>query len=199
MSTSSTSMTSLIGKGVRINRSGPDKIEGTLLEAREDHVVMSCKEGLVYVNNSHIKSITDTGRTGEMTTLAKPIPCKTFLEVMQALLFERVRINNGPEKLEGVLAEATSSKLILTMKNQEIVRVPLFHVKSVSMIRNGSSGNRTTNSSQGSQRQNNKTSGNRSTGRNQAKRNQSGDSMPDRNKSRYISKNNHKSGGQRKK
>ncbi|MCM3129127.1 hypothetical protein ACFQ3J_08200 [Paenibacillus provencensis] len=162
-------MRGLIGKGVKINRGGPDAIEGTLMDVRYDHMVINTKNGLVYVKDSHIKSITDTGRTsGVARNLATPIFANTFLGVMEALRFQQIQINRGgPEKLEGVLADANQNQLILTMKNQEIVRIPLYHIKSVSALRSGNSGNN--NSSQGNQGQNNQSGGNSQQAANQSR------------------------------
>ncbi|SFS52159.1 hypothetical protein [Paenibacillus sp. 453mf] len=176
-------MRGLIGRGVKINRGGPDAIEGTLMDVRNDHMVINTKNGLVYVKDSHIKSITDTGRTsGAARNLATPIFANTFLGVMQALRFQQIQINRGgPEKLEGVLVDANQNQLILTMKNQEIVRIPLYHIKSVSALRGGNSENN--NSSQGNQGQNNQSDGNQAGGNSQQAANQSGGNQGNRNQS----------------
>ncbi|MGC5775900.1 DUF6897 domain-containing protein [Paenibacillus pabuli] len=190
MSTNGQGMRGLLGREIKVNRGGPDSVQGTLLDVRWDYMALSCKEGIVYINESHVKSITDTGRSGgNRTQMGNPIPSNTFLGVMQALRFRQVQINRGgPEKVEGILADANQNQLIITMKNQEIVRIPLQHVKSVSLVR-GSSNNNSNNTSQGNQTQNNQSRGNQSTG-NQARGNQSGG-----NKSRGNQSQGNKSGG----
>ncbi|WP_062321013.1 hypothetical protein [Paenibacillus pabuli] len=201
MSTNGQGMRGLLGREIKVNRGGPDSVQGTLLDVRWDYMALSCKEGIVYINESHVKSITDTGRSGgNRTQMGNPIPSNTFLGVMQALRFRQVQINRGgPEKVEGILADANQNQLIITMKNQEIVRIPLQHVKSVSLVR-GSSNNNSNNTSQGNQTQNNQSRGNRSQGNqaaqgnqstgNQARGNQSGG-----NKSRGNQSQGNKSGG----
>ncbi|MDT9720981.1 hypothetical protein QVE09_18940 [Paenibacillus sp. ClWae2A] len=175
----------LLGREIKINRGGPDSVQGTLTDVRWDYMAMNCKEGIVYVNESHVKSITDTGRSGgnRNAAMGNPIPSNTFLGVMQALRFRRVQINRGgPEKVEGILADANQNQLIMTLKNQEIVRIPMQHVKSVSLVRGGGNNNNNNNSntSQGNQAvqgnqaaQGNQSRGNRSQG-NQAQGNKSG-------------------------
>lgn len=183
MSMNGQGMRGLLGREIKINRGGPDSVTGTLMDVRWDYMAMSCKEGIVYVNETHVKSITDTGRSGgnRAAAMGNPIPSNTFLGVMQALRFRRVQINRGgPEKVEGILADANQNQLILALKNQEIVRIPLQHVKSVSIVR-GSNNNNSNNSNNSNSNNNNGNNtsqgnqaaqGNRSQG-NQAQGNQS--------------------------
>jgi spore coat protein B len=198
-------MRSLVGREVKINRGGPDSVQGTLMDVRWDYMAVNCKEGIVYVSDSHVKSITDTGRSGGARgPIGNPIPANTFLGVMQALRFRQVQINRGgPEKVEGILADANQSQLILTLKNQEIVRIPLQHVKSVSLVRgssnnNNNSNNNSKNTSQGNKTQNTQSGGNRSQGNrsagNQAYGNKSQGNKSN-NKSRGNQSHGNKSGG----
>ncbi len=208
MSMNGQGMRGLVGREVKINRGGPDSIQGTLMDVRWDYMAVSCKEGMVYVNDAHVKSITDTGRSGGARgPMGNAIPANTFLGVMQALRFRPVQINRGgPEKVEGILADANQSQLILTMKNQEIIRIPLQHVKSVSLVRGSSnnnnsnnSGNNGKNTSQGNKTQNTQSGGNRSQGNrsagNQACGNKSQGNKSGNNKSRGNQSHGNKSGG----
>nr|WP_154892832.1 hypothetical protein [Paenibacillus xylanexedens] len=182
MSMNGQGMRGLLGREIKINRGGPDSVTGTLMDVRWDYMAMSCKEGIVYVNETHVKSITDTGRSGgnRAAAMGNPIPSNTFLGVMQALRFRRVQINRGgPEKVEGILADANQNQLILALKNQEIVRIPLQHVKSVSIVR-GSNNNNSNNSNNSNNNNGNNTSqgnqaaqGNRSQGNQAAQGNRS--------------------------
>ncbi|MBU5353401.1 hypothetical protein ACN9MH_05290 [Paenibacillus silvae] len=205
MSMNGHGMRSLVGREVKINRGGPDSVQGTLMDVRWDYMAVNCKEGIVYVSDSHVKSITDTGRSGGARgPIGNPIPANTFLGVMQALRFRQVQINRGgPEKVEGILADANQSQLILTLKNQEIVRIPLQHVKSVSLVRgssnnNNNSNNNSKNTSQGNKTQNTQSGGNRSQGNrsagNQAYGNKSQGNKSN-NKSRGNQSHGNKSGG----
>ncbi|WP_340389245.1 hypothetical protein [Paenibacillus sp. FSL E2-0151] len=177
MSMNGQGMRGLLGREIKINRGGPDSVQGTLTDVRWDYMAMNCKEGIVYVNESHVKSITDTGRSGgnRNAAMGNPIPSNTFLGVMQALRFRRVQINRGgPEKVEGILADANQNQLIMTLKNQEIVRIPMQHVKSVSLVRGGgnNNNNNSSNTSQGNQAaQGNQSQGNKSGG-NKSRNNQ---------------------------
>ncbi|WP_405131515.1 hypothetical protein MHB43_05550 [Paenibacillus sp. FSL H8-0317] len=198
----------LLGREIKINRGGPDSVQGTLTDVRWDYMAMNCKEGIVYVNESHVKSITDTGRSGgnRNAAMGNPIPSNTFLGVMQALRFRRVQINRGgPEKVEGILADANQNQLIMTLKNQEIVRIPMQHVKSVSLVRGGGNNNNynsSNNTSQGNQAaqgnqtaQGNQSRGNRSQGNQAAQGNQAQGNKSGGNKSRSSQGN--RSQGQR--
>jgi spore coat protein B len=202
-------MRGLLGREIKINRGGPDSVQGTLTDVRWDYMAMNCKEGIVYVNESHVKSITDTGRSGgnRNAAMGNPIPSNTFLGVMQALRFRRVQINRGgPEKVEGILADANQNQLIMALKNQEIVRIPMQHVKSVSLVRGGgnnnNNNNNSNNTSQGNQAskgnqtaQGNQSRGNRSQGNQAAQGNQSQGNKSGGNKSRSNQGN--RSQGQR--
>ncbi|WP_434752713.1 DUF6897 domain-containing protein [Paenibacillus amylolyticus] len=211
MSMNGHGMRGLVGREVKINRGGPDAMQGTLMDVRWDYMAVDCKEGIVYVSDAHVKSITDTGRSGGAKgPMGNPIPANTFLGVMQALRFRPVQINRGgPEKVEGILADANQNQLILTLKNQEIIRIPLQHVKSVSLVRgssnNNNSGNNGKNTSQGNKTQNTQSGGNRSQGNrsggNQACGNKSqgnksqGNKSNNNNKSRGNQSHGNKSGG----
>lgn len=206
MSMNGQGMRGLLGREIKINRGGPDSVQGTLTDVRWDYMAMNCKEGIVYVNESHVKSITDTGRSGgnRNAAMGNPIPSNTFLGVMQALRFRRVQINRGgPEKVEGILADANQNQLIMALKNQEIVRIPMQHVKSVSLVRgsgnnnsNSNSNNNSNNTSQGNQAaQGNQSRGNRSQGNQAAQGNQAQGNKSGGNKSRNNQGN--RSQGQR--
>lgn len=182
MSMNGQGLRGLLGREIKINRGGPDSVQGTLMDVRWDYMAMSCKEGIVYVNETHVKSITETGRSGgnRAAALGNPIPSNTFLGVMQALRFRRVQINRGgPEKVEGILADANQNQLVMALKNQEIVRIPMQHVKSVSLVR-GSNNNNSNNNNNNTNNNGNNTSqgnqaaqGNRSQGNQAAQGNQS--------------------------
>ncbi|MBE7681304.1 hypothetical protein [Paenibacillus sp. P13VS] len=175
MSMNGQGMRGLLGREIKINRGGPDSVTGTLMDVRWDYMAVSCKEGIVYVNENHVKSITETGRSGgnRAAALGNPIPSNTFLGVMQALRFRRVQINRGgPEKVEGILADANQNQLVMALKNQEIVRIPLQHVKSVSVVR-GSNNNNSNNSNNSNNNNGNNTSqGNQAAQGNQSQGNQ---------------------------
>ncbi|MEC0255537.1 hypothetical protein [Paenibacillus lautus] len=176
----------LVGRNVKINRGGPDSIEGLLLDAQSDYLVAVADGGFVYVKDDHVKSITDTGKSGgARESIVNPITAYNFVGVMQALRYRLVKINRGgPEKLEGIIVDVNQNYLILTVKGQEVVHIPVSHIKSITVVRGGgnnqSGGNQNQNqnqnqnsNSQGNQSNQSQSQGNRSGG-NQSGGNQGG-------------------------
>ena len=170
----------LVGRNVKINRGGPDSIEGLLLDAQSDYLVAVADGGFVYVKDDHVKSITDTGKSGgARESIVNPITAYNFVGVMQALRYRLVKINRGgPEKLEGIIVDVNQNYLILTVKGQEVVHIPVSHIKSITVVRGGgnnqSGSNQNQNSnSQGNQSNQSQSQGNRSGG-NQSGGNQGG-------------------------
>ncbi|MCA0755441.1 hypothetical protein KP806_10295 [Paenibacillus sp. N4] len=49
----------LVGKCVKINRGGPESLEGKLLAVKSDFYVLKTRKGIVYINADHVKSITE--------------------------------------------------------------------------------------------------------------------------------------------
>ncbi|WP_244364087.1 hypothetical protein [Paenibacillus cellulositrophicus] len=168
-----------IGSEVKINRGGPDSIVGVLVGVQHGYLAVATKEGIVYVNSSHIKSISSTGKSGGARAMtADPIMAGNFTGLLHALRYQHVQINRGgPEKVEGVVADVNHSTLTLVAKKDEVISIPIFHVKSVIVIgsntsggnKNKSGGNK--NQSKGNQTKGNQTKGNQTKG-NQTKGNQ---------------------------
>ncbi|EXX85913.1 hypothetical protein BG53_01270 [Paenibacillus darwinianus] len=135
------SLEEFVGKTVKINRGGPDSIVGRVLGVRSDYLAVSTREGIVYINTSHIKSITEgpksdgksdgrsRGRSGWSTRF---IIAENFNGVLRRLNQRFVKINwGGPEKVEGFIVEVSGNTLLL-VHQKEIIRIPLFHIKTVS-------------------------------------------------------------------
>ncbi|WIV18387.1 hypothetical protein QPK24_18625 [Paenibacillus polygoni] len=129
------SMRGLLGKVVKINRGGPESFEGTLVKVSSDYMVIRSKEGFIYVNEAHVKSVTEAGHSHrEKGPKQKLIHSNDFQGVLKSLRLKRVQINQGgPEKLEGVLVSVSHNRLIIILKNNEIVRVFIHHVKTISV------------------------------------------------------------------
>ncbi len=189
---------SLVGQSVKINRGGPDSVEGVLLSVQNDYLSVWTKDNkVVYISTTHIKSITATGKSGGVQgAMASPIRSYNFASLLQALRYRYVQINRGgPEKLEGIVADANQNYLMLAVKGEEVVRIPINHVKSVSVVSNSNSnsssggnksnsnGNKNNNQSGGNQsRGNNRSGGNRSG--NQTRGNQTGGNRTEGNQTR---------------
>ncbi|MCM3272879.1 hypothetical protein [Paenibacillus elgii] len=142
---------SLIGSEVKINRGGPDAITGKLIGVHSNYVALSSEDGAVYVNTTHVKSISQSpnqkssGTNGSITTHIK---ASSFNTLLHELRHNFVKINRGgPEKLEGIISDVTSDHAIVIINN-ELIRVPLFHIKSVTVglkSRGNKNGNKTGN------------------------------------------------------
>jgi spore coat protein B len=148
---------SLIGKTVKVNRGGPDSTTGTLLTVQSDYLALRTKDGILYVNLTHVKSITEVGGAQRsFGTTGGVIIARNFNELLARLRQHFVQLNSGgPEKIEGFVADVGASYLLL-VSNKELVRVPIFHIKSVRLAHPKS------NSSDSSQDNQNKSGGNRS-------------------------------------
>ncbi|CAM3997516.1 hypothetical protein L1N85_14395 [Paenibacillus alkaliterrae] len=150
---------SLVGKCVKINRGGPDKIEGKLLAVKSDYYVVKTKKGIVYVAASHVKSITETngkqdcnksghksGHKSDKKYCHKSdhkcchksghhkhdfIKADNFKEVLRALNQTFVQINTGgPEKVEGFLAQVCKDSVLL-VDGEDTLQIPIEQIKSI--------------------------------------------------------------------
>ncbi len=62
----------LQGSTVRINRGGPDSVEGTLVGYGSDYLVILAKDGTVYIKNAHVKSFSQNlGTKGKPESVIK--------------------------------------------------------------------------------------------------------------------------------
>ncbi|XEC93462.1 hypothetical protein AB6A23_19125 [Paenibacillus tarimensis] len=121
-----------IGHKVKINRGGPESITGVLLAVRCDYLVVKTKEGIVYVNSDHVKSVTDLGAASRSTGHSRFINAFDFKGVLRHLQYHFVQINwGGPEKIAGFVANVGINSLILLDKKKDITEIPLFHIKTV--------------------------------------------------------------------
>ncbi len=162
---------SLIGRNVKINRGGPDALTGRLLAVRSNYLVLQTRNGIVYINAEHVKSITEAaGGTGGRTAMY--IMADSFNGVLRQLRQQFVQINQGgPEKVEGFVAEVSHDTLLL-VSNKEAIRIPLFHIRSVSLAQqkgNKSGGNnRSGGNNNGGNNANNRSGGNKQSGGNRS-------------------------------
>ncbi|MBD3920103.1 hypothetical protein H8B09_15165 [Paenibacillus sp. PR3] len=147
----------LVGEQVKINRGGPNAINGKLLAVKSDYLVVGTTEGVVYVKRSHIKSITDldgshgtggsrTGGTGGRSGGTKAfIQADNFRGVLKALNQKFVQVNwGGPEKVEGFLAEVSGDRVLIVSQHKK-VDMFIDHIQSIKLemkkrSSNGSSG-----------------------------------------------------------
>ncbi|GMX62684.1 hypothetical protein Elgi_24890 [Paenibacillus elgii] len=127
---------SLIGSEVKINRGDPDTVTGKLIGIHPNYVALSTEDGAVYVNTTHLKSISqspDQKSSGTNGSVTAHIKTSSFNDLLHELRHNFVKINRGgPKKLEGIVSDVTSDHVIVIINN-EPVRVPLFHIKSVTV------------------------------------------------------------------
>ncbi len=156
---------SLIGTEVKINRGGPDSIVGRLLSVHHDYLVIRMNDGtIVYIQLQHIKSISSTNSNASRgnksnksnksnrsnrsnRTHQRFEHAYTFEGLLGQMRYTNVQINRGgPEKVEGLLVHS-GDNVILIVVNNEIVRIPIFHVKSINALnKNKSNGNKSNSS-----------------------------------------------------
>ena len=147
---------SLIGTEVKINRGGPDSIVGRLLSVHHDYLAIQMKDGtIVYIQLQHIKSISSTNSNvsrGNKSNRSNRAPQRfehayTFEGLLGQLRYTNVQINRGgPEKVEGLVVHSGDNILLLVVNN-EIIRIPIFHIKSINALnKNNSKGNKSDSS-----------------------------------------------------
>ena len=131
-------MKCFIGKVIKVDRGGPESKIGMLMDASDDLIVLLTEDdGLVYYNSKHIKSFSDNIKGSMKLSIEVPkdfkfIKAANFKELLDSLKFKWIKINRGgPEKLEGVLTEVENDSVFL-INNQEIVRLSLLHIRSIS-------------------------------------------------------------------
>jgi len=167
----------LFMRNIKVNRGGPDAVEGVLVGIMADHFALLLPGGeVVYIVNRHVKSVTDHSdrpvrQIRQMPTVAQ-VPF--FGDLLRALTGKTVQINRGgPEKIAGVIHGVTGSSVILR-SGSEFVLVRLGHIRSLQILR-GRQANWNYQSSQNSQSsQNNRNSQNRSSRNGQSRRNNTG-------------------------
>lgn len=147
----------LVGKMVKINNEGPESRIGRLLSVERDYLILNTKEdGVVYYNAQHVKSVAELEKDDGRHLNDDPtyIRAFNFGLLLRPLEGEHIQINRGgPDKLEGRVAGFGPGFLLLETKKENI-RVPIFHIKNVSIKGNGN-GN-------GEKDQNKRNNGNRS-------------------------------------
>jgi spore coat protein B len=175
----------LVGHQVKVNRGGPDSVEGTLLAIPGDFLVVAAKDVTVYVNGAHVKSITEGSSTGGKSdgksggksggsTSGRSrsqqfISASSFNSLLSRLRHQFIQINRGgPEKVEGFLAE-TNSNFLLLIVQRELVRIPIFHIKTFNISGKSQSGGNKNNDK--SNNKNNDKSNNKSNGKSNGKSN----------------------------
>ncbi|MEH7110653.1 MULTISPECIES: hypothetical protein [Bacillaceae] len=131
-------METLVGKIIKVDRGGPESRIGKLLDVYDDHfVLLTEKDGVVYYNTRHIKSLTENAK--EQLEFKIEVPegfeykkAESFEDLLDCLKLQWVKINRGgPEKLEGVLSDINKDFLTL-ISTEEVVRLSMYHIRNIS-------------------------------------------------------------------
>ncbi|MDQ0268950.1 hypothetical protein [Cytobacillus purgationiresistens] len=131
----------LRNKKVKINQGGPEATDGYLLDSTTDYLVLFTeKDGIVYFNIHHIKSVREfIQQEGEETEHSMTFfPANKFEDLFKRMTHTWVSINRGgPEALEGILVEIEEGNYTL-INNEEVLKIQPFHVRSISPGSKGS-------------------------------------------------------------
>lgn len=139
-----------VGKKIRLERGGPDKLEGTLLAIMPDALAIETQnEGIVYVHGYHVKTLSETVvQEIEMPSATTPegvvepeepraplIEAENFADVLTKLTHQMVRVNHGgPNSLQGVLIRCFPEAITILHEMKDYVHYPIHHIKSVTWI-----------------------------------------------------------------
>lgn len=132
-----------IGKWIKVERGGPDKLEGRLLGIKSDYLIVQTKDGVVYVASEHIKTISEPilaeGEEGDDLCDPVVLEAEDFLSLLGKLKHKLVKINqHGPNSVEGVLIKQREDTVTIVHKMKEYVHYPVQHIKSVVWVINSS-------------------------------------------------------------
>ncbi|PAO69016.1 spore coat protein CotH, partial [Bacillus sp. X2(2017)] len=119
----------------------PESKKGRLVWLGDDYAALHTNEdGVVYFAIHHIKSISkhESDLKTEEQTPAGVLEADELSEVFKSLTHKWVSINRGgPEAIEGILVDNADGHYTL-VKNQEVLRIYPFHIKSISLGPKGS-------------------------------------------------------------
>ncbi|MEC1685262.1 spore coat protein CotH [Bacillus mojavensis] len=130
----------LMNQSVQLNQGGPESKKGSLVWLGDDFAALDTNEdGVVYFNIHHIKSISKhedaLNKEGHTPGV---LEADHLNEVFKSLTHKWVSINRGgPEAIEGILVDNADGHYTL-VKNQEVLRIYPFHIKSISLGPKGS-------------------------------------------------------------
>ncbi|MGD1415132.1 spore coat protein CotH [Bacillus stercoris] len=131
----------LMNQSVQFNQGGPESKKGRLVWLGDDYAALHTNEdGVVYFAIHHIKSISkhEPDLKTEEQTPAGVLEADELSEVFKSLTHKWVSINRGgPEAIEGILVDNADGHYTL-VKNQEVLRIYPFHIKSISLGPKGS-------------------------------------------------------------
>jgi spore coat protein B len=133
----------IVNNTVRINRGGKESKQGSLMAAKDDHLVLLTDEQYLYFQTHHVKSITiDTTMIDAIDAIDAPVvqpdnripkclDVDRFRDVLEKMIYRSVEINvGGPDAVKGVLTQVFDDHVDLVC-NHEIVKVATFHIRNI--------------------------------------------------------------------
>lgn len=126
----------LLQGSVQINGGGPASRVGRLLAVNDEFLTLETKkDGLVLYHLDHIKSVNEVElkeKENESVYELEPAFAEavTLPQLFAALKRQWVTVNNGPDKIEGVLSEFDDETLVI-VHDKEVYYVSTFHLQSI--------------------------------------------------------------------
>ncbi|MBM7703306.1 hypothetical protein [Metabacillus iocasae] len=118
---------------IQINQGGPESTKVFLIDVTDSYlVVFSMQNGISYFNMGQIKSVTPIeGKSPNVNSKVGYIRTSGFASLFKALMTKWVSLNvGGPEAVEGIVVQSSSNNIML-IKNMEVLRIQLVHIRSV--------------------------------------------------------------------
>ncbi|WHY94690.1 spore coat protein [Neobacillus cucumis] len=117
-------MKSFLGKMVKVDQGFQEAGVGRLLDVSDDHLVLLTeKDGVVYYNNDHIKSVTENTKEFNLVSPEdiEYNKANNLLNLLETQKLKWVKINSdGPVKIEGVLYDVNNDSISL-IYDKEII------------------------------------------------------------------------------
>lgn len=137
-----------IGTPIQLERGGPDKVVGELVDVRSDHIVLrNDQHGVLYCASEHVKTIThpilpvleseDSEESGEWEQAIPVVEADDIVDLLSKLRHAFIQVNTGgPNALKGVLMEVRPDSVTLMNEMKEFVHYSIHHIRSISRIYN---------------------------------------------------------------
>jgi spore coat protein B len=138
------SLQSLVGKGVRVYKAGPESKRGRLIAVMENYILLEAEnDGLVYYNTEHIRSVAEDIQA-PTPTYNRPddfydryIMGEGINDVLNNLKYSLIKVDRGgPESRMGRLLGVGDDFFVLYTKEDGIVYYQTQHVKSITVETN---------------------------------------------------------------
>ena len=133
-------LSSLVGKKVKINRGGPGSKEGILLSTKKDYVALLTDQEVLYFITKHIHSITQNIKENssdlkrENDTQLEYSNAETLSDMLKGLKYQSIQINNGHESRAGVLLNFNKDMIAVLSEEDGVIFYNMEHVKLIKKV-----------------------------------------------------------------